>query len=124
MLIQSKINEFKTNEKNSVKQRNTAVKPKTKNVNGKSITEDVLNRIHDEVWGYYFSQGNRCLEEAHDGWLDKSASVWPDDIRKNIFNTGVLNLMADTRKVLAEMQDAVMRIDRDVKSIKNNDQVA
>ena len=120
MLIQSKINEFKTNEKCSLKQRNTAVEPKTINVNGKNIPEDVFNKIHEELWGFYFSQGCRAVSQAYEGWCSKPPSDWPEDVRKNIFNRGVLDLIADTRKYMDEMQDVIMRIDMDVKSIKNS----
>ena len=124
MLIQSKINEFKTNEKYSVKQRNTAVKPKTINVNGKNIPEDALNKIHGELWRFYFSQGCRAESQTYEDWLGKPPSVWSDDVRKKIFNKGVLGLIHDTRKNMAEMQDVIMRINRDVQSIKNSDDVA
>ena len=90
------------------------------NGNGRQIPEDVANQILEELWKYTFSEGCKSMGEAHDDWWGKPPSVWPSDVKQNIIFKGVLDLIADTRRSVSEVQDIIRRIDRDIGVIKKS----
>ena len=90
------------------------------NGNGRQIPEDVANQILEELWKYTFSEGCKSMKEAHDDWWGKPPSVWPSDVKQNIIFKGALDLIADTRRSITEVQDIIRRIDKDIGYLKKD----
>ena len=90
------------------------------NGNKDYIPNGVADQILEELWKHTFSEGCKGMKEAHDDWWGKPPSVWPADIKQNILLKGVLDLIADTRRSISEIQDVIQRVDREIGAIKKN----
>ena len=88
------------------------------NGNKDYIPNDVADQILEELWKHTFSEGCKSMKEAHDDWWGKPPSVWPSDVKQNILLKGVLDLIADTRRSISEIQDVIQRVDREIGAIK------
>ena len=90
------------------------------NGNRDYIPNDVADQIIEELWKHTFSEGCKSMKEAHDDWWGKPPSVWPVDVKQNIIFKGVLDLIADTRRSITEVQDIIRRIDKDIGYLKKD----
>ena len=90
------------------------------NGNKDYIPNDVADQILEELWKHTFSEGCKSMKEAHDDWWGKPPSVWPVDVKQNIIFKGVLDLIADTRRSITEVQDIIRRIDKDIGYLKKD----
>ena len=88
------------------------------NGNRDYIPEDVSSQILEDLWKFYFKQGCLSMAEAYKDWWGKPPSVWPDEIRRDILYKGALDLIADTRHSISEIQDIAIRIDREIRELK------